>query len=171
VRVCACAPASRGRSSSTSCARRWTMTSTCRNSGERRGQRRAPPNICSSDLVCGSRRYCGTGVRVLRVCRYACNTRTLPAARTPRVYQENDHRAISAFRGSRRLRIARTRHPVRCPLVRRPRERGAAAAAAGTEGWGGEPRGCGGGVGWGNQRGRKASMDAYAIVEIRVHPV
>jgi len=58
------------------------MTSTCRNSGERRGQRRAPPNICSSDLVCGSRRYCGTGVRVLRAYWYARNTRTLPAAYT-----------------------------------------------------------------------------------------
>lgn len=63
---------SRGRSSSTSCARRWTMTSTCRNGREwRGGQRRAPPNICSADLVCGSRRYCGTGVRACeRACRY-----------------------------------------------------------------------------------------------------
>lgn len=55
------------RSSSTSCTRRWTMTSTCRNGQRAAGQRRAP-NICSADLVRGSRRYCGTACA--RACVY-----------------------------------------------------------------------------------------------------
>jgi len=83
--------ASRGRSSSTSCARRWTMTSTCRNGRERRGRR--APNIYSADLVRGSRRYCSMDVCVCAV----AHSRTQSHTRRVQGVPGNDHHAISAF--------------------------------------------------------------------------